>query len=370
MIIELSEKFADIEPEEWNNYHVAFENIINAHRMGWHIFAPPRKVANRISKDCDLSRSQKSIFDSHVQDRITTLLGQARSADHTIICIPDSMPVIAERSNQFALPISKFIDPRNLLPFLLITENAQNDGVFLERLCLIFSKHLGYQSPMMLEHRHGGGGTTAAQYREALTDYRPTLCVIDSDRRYPDGPLGSTARAVRGVELHNTTRVVQAHILPVREAENLVPLSFLFDVYGTNPNISDTISKIHKYKNSDVAKCSIYNVLYFIDFKTGDTKGSIAKIPMPYKTHMLNFCSFIGTRKENDDQFSNPECDEKAVPGISENLIHQTISFINNNGRLESSLMRKILSAPFWDELEHILRLILAFSCGGQRLPV
>ncbi len=370
MIIEISERFADIPNAEWDKYHIAIENMINAHRWGWHIFAPSRRIANRIFEHCELSRSQKAIFDSHIKDKLTTLVGQARSSDHTILCVPDTGQTLVERANQYAVPMSNFLEPRNLMPCRLLTENAQNDGAFFERLCLILGKYLGYQAPVVLEHLHGGGGTTAAQYKAALDECRPTLCVVDSDQRYPDGPSGSTANAVVAAGHKNACCTVQAHVLPVREAENLIPLSFLFEVYNSNPAVTQIITKFHTFKNSEVCQRSPYRLIDYVDFKEGETKGAIAKIPNPHKAQALNMCAAMGHGDKGDGKYDDVKCKDVAIPAISEKVLPTVISFLDGNKRFETAMMKKIVAAPFWHDLEHIIRLILAFSCGGQKLPV
>lgn len=370
MIIEISDSFADIDDATWDKYHLAIEGLINAHRWGWHIFAPSRRVADRINTSCDLSRSQKAIFNSHIKDKLTTLIGQARSSDHTILCVPDGMQTTVERANQYAVAMSNFLEPRNLFPCRLLTENAQNDGVFFEQICLILGRYLGYQSPVVLDHVHGGGGTTAAQYKAALTEHRPTLCVVDSDQRYPGGPTGSTAKAVAAAGQGNSSQIVQAHILPVREAENLIPLSILLEVYKSNSEISRIISKFHAFKNSDIYKKSNYRLLDYVDFKEGDTKGAIAKIPSPHKSQALNLCAALGYGDKGDGKYDDVKCDEIAIPGISEKVLPSFLIFLRENKRLEATVAKKILSAPFWNDVEDILRAILAFSCGGQRLPI
>lgn len=370
MIIELSRGFSELNSAGWQKYHVAIENLITAHRSGWHILAPSRRTSASIIEGCKLSGTQQSVFESYILPKITTVSGQARSADCTLLCIPDDAPLHSERPNQIVAPLSTFADLRMVMPLRLITENSDSDGALLELICASVGRSLGYSMPICIDQIHGGGGTTASCYEKAFNENRPTLCVIDSDKRHPKGKIGSTAKAVLSHGAKNDLGLVQAFVLPVREAENLIPLSFLLEVYSGHAKIRDLLSEMHKFKNSHTCKSDVDKVFDFIDFKEGETCGSIAKLPDEFKVKVTSLAGALATVPLTKNELDDPKSEVVGVPAVSSNVLKATLSHIEKNRQLERLFAQKIKAAPFWPKFESIARYILSFSAAGQRLPV
>jgi len=369
MIIELAEAFGKYNEQQWVDYHVAIENLISAHRSGWHLFSPSRRCAESLSAGCQLSFSQKEVFDSYIQPKITTMSGQARSSDHTLLCIPDTEECKSERPNQIVVPLSVFADSRMVLPFQLITENADSDGATFEMISKAVARFLGYNMPTYMDHVTGGGGTTGSCYAKALKENRPTLCIVDSDQRFPSGPFGSTARSVLSHGKSNEFGTVQAIVLPVRETENLMPISFLLQVYSGNATVANVISRFHEFRGLTFTNSSSQRVLSFLDLKLGETEGKIAKIPDDFKEDIVKACGKIFPSSKTL-KFINEHSNENALPAVSFNLLKNTVEYIHKNKHQENLLAKKIMAAPFWSSIEGPIRKILSFSMAGARLPV
>ena len=73
----------------------------------------------------------------------------------------------------------------------------------------------------------GGGSTTSQELRTRVEDHPQfTLCVVDSDRTYPGGPVGDTAAHCREV-LPSDLWFARLIVLDVRELENLLPHTWI-----------------------------------------------------------------------------------------------------------------------------------------------
>jgi hypothetical protein len=364
MIIEVSDEFSEFNSDQWLPYAGAIEHLITAHANGWHIFTPSRRAANSILSSCNLSDRQTAIFRSSVLGRLAILVGQAKSADYTMLAIPDGSLTAQFRPNQIVVPLSRFSEMEACQPTRLLTEDSAFDGLYYARIANIVARDLGYGVRLKLELMHGGGAGLAARYGELLRDSRPAICVVDSDRRYPDAPLGNTARGINALGWSNPLGTVRAAMLPVREAENTLPISFLLDVYKANPVVRAQIKRYTDYLSKVESGTFAVNVLLHLDLKEGDTVGRIANVPMPHKNHFVEACRDISVTNIPVDNFDDPDSQGRAYHGIAENVLRTTLEFMKLNPRLDRDFGVKIKKAPFWNEFEGIIRLILSFGAS------
>ena len=368
MIIEISDEFADFDELKWRPYAASLEHLITAHCNGWHILTPSRKVARGMVERCNLSVRQLEILQFYIVDKIAVLVGQARTADATILAVPDDYEGRPSRDNQIVVRLRTFDDMSACLQAQLLTENSAADGKYILTLANLVARDLGYGVGLSLELVHGGGAGTAVKYKEMLESNRPALCVVDSDRTYPSSALGSTAKAIVKQGMSNEGQTVQAKILPVREIENTIPISFLLQVYGDNLVINRKIGKICKYISSlKTVDCPFY-VLDYLDLKGGDTVDRVQAFPEPDRTIFIRACNVLNDKNVDWDAVV-PNNNIAAYDGISVNLLQFTMGYLQNNPRLDREFAAKLRKAPFWLQLEHLIRLILSFGAASSRIP-
>jgi len=372
MIIELSPNFAAFGAAEWVNYHQAIENLITAHGQGWHLLSPARDVAASIRLGCTLSATQEQVFRHYISAKISELSGQARSSDMTILANVDGEDRRTIRANQIGVPLRLFSDLASCAPSRLITENAATDGKALELLARLMAKELGYGGRIQLELVHGGGGTTAACYHAACQSGRPTLCVLDSDKKYDSAPLGETARQVQmlaGTEVHPT---VAQRVLPVRELENALPLSALLDVYANNPEVRRRVASLIEYAQRRVVEGipDEANVLSYLDMKLGLRRKDIAKLPALVRPPHVRFAQVVSTSHRTRTEYDDLTDGVMIHSGVAEALLQQFVAFLEGPLHLRRNLDRKIIRSPAWSWLRDLLALVLAYGTAGQRLPV
>jgi hypothetical protein len=370
MIIELAKEFADFGEAEWQPYHEAVENLLQAHRHGWHIFAPARRISDSIHLHCMLSKTQKEILDNYVKAKFAILVGQAKTADFTILAIPNSGSQTPERNNQIIIPLAAYKDPQFAMPTRLLTENSEIDGRYLKWVAKATAQTLGFSKSINIELLHGGGSTMAAELERKWNDTRPLICVVDSDRRYPNGPLGDTAKAIQKVGNINQAKTVEVHILNVREVENLVPISMLFSIYKENADVLNIVGRIHDYLSHADCKKSKFRVCDYFDLKDGIAFCDVAKMPEQAKAEFVKFCRHMSTEKCDAARFEDNSDDNKISSGVSKNMLRTTLDFLEKNPRIEVEFAQKLIDAPFWTSVEPVIKKILCFSVAGERLPI
>lgn len=371
MIIELSRSFAALDRQGWQRYHRAIEHLIHAHGQGWHLLSPGREVVNSIRESCELSFTQRQIVDHYIFEKISTLGGQARSADRTLLCFPDGVEMVSERVNQIPVRLGIFNDLTACGPSKLITENAEIDGVLLESIARMTGRRLGYMMNLKLELVHGGGGTTGACYQVACQSGRPAICVVDSDRKFAGCAVGQTARAVTQHDKNRSHEAIFSMALPVRELENIVPISVLLDVYSGNAgvlrNISPLVSYINLAKVQNVFPCES---LQYLDLKIGLKKSDIAKMPSASQANFIRLVKHVCPAERNAEVYDDPNDHTILYPGIANNLLGRLVEFLRARGNNSAQFVQKLMASPCWTWLEELIRLILSFGAAGERIPV
>lgn len=92
-----------------------------------------------------------------------------------------------------------------------------------------------------------GGGSTISEVFANIQKQNKRFCLViaDSDMKYPNAPLGGTAKAIEKV--WNKKRAhLDVYRLSVHEAENLLPLSFIKEKSKINKNAMDFLKRIEK----------------------------------------------------------------------------------------------------------------------------
>jgi len=121
-------------------------------------------------------------------------------------------------------------------PFLIIVENSDNDGNFLDAIFRCFPKHgsliLEHKEEGWLDYSLGGGSTiknvinakmnalTSPIFTKEKSEYLHCFVLLDSDKKHPRMDLASDKKNIIAyLETHN----IPYHILAKREMENYLP---------------------------------------------------------------------------------------------------------------------------------------------------
>ena len=163
----------------------------------------------------------------------------------------------------------------------------------------------------------GGGGTATCETLGATADQgRVCICILDSDRRRPEGKLGQTALAALGVPVTDIQRV---EVLFCRELENLFVFSDLAKVLASTQ--SPLLGKVAMLES--IGGSANLDTLDFVDLEVGVRGFDIVRDDyLRTLTNRLNLQVPKCCREEQKcgDRVS---CTCVLVPALGKSLLHE-----------------------------------------------
>lgn len=200
---------------------------------------------------------------------------------------------------------------------------------------------------------HGGGSTTSIILDGKKEIYPSGLAIIDSDKRHPNGQLGSTALSM------NECDRFKVKILPVQEAENLIPNLVISDLISKETNHVDNFDIVNRMI-SQFPESKIY-----FDHKGGMTLKKAIELDIKYGEYWIPIFSYLGLSDGKqclpDKHCSN--CDNcPTINGFGGAILNNAID--NMVGRNTHSIFSGVDDdvKGFWRELGELL---YTYGCGG-----
>jgi hypothetical protein len=369
MIFEISSSFeSKVNEAAWLPYVPAVENLINAHLNRYHFFVPTRSTAEVLAELPCFSYRQTAVLRSGILSNYSTLAARARTADRTILLIDDGESMRPSRENQKVMWLRQLQDNGFCAEAQLLVENAQTDGAFLQAIIKTLARDVDYAEIPALHFGMGGGSPLADCYEQNMLSSRPTFCIADSDRDYPGGPLGNTARRLQRVIGSAKAPTTAAHILTVREMENFIPTPVIRDIYENNPTVQARLDIYERIEHASKSPHSTKGMEYnrFVDMKEGLSKD-IIKANQGGREFFERLWRVAIPVESEFDVDAPPAI---VFAGISRNLVKEATSFLEerpmNRGRMRASV-RELCC---FEELIALVRSILAFSAAPMRQRV
>lgn len=243
------------------------------------------------------------------------------------------------------LPIDFFNTTESIQPTSMLCENLDDIKFYIKQ-----ARCFHPYSPMAVNRRHGGGGTTYDVFNILKNRNLFCLVIVDSDVKYPGCGLGETAnRFDKNYKAKQTN--VEVKILPVHEAENLVPVSFMMS--HSKPSGTIFLKKLEKR--------GVLRHLVFYDIKNGITKEKTEE-KTQYKKYAKDIYEGVYPHNRNgfDAYYAHKNMSDNLLPKINANLL---TDYINNNAESYQT-----------DELEtyrkEIADLVYTFLCCRGSDPI
>lgn len=218
---------------------LAVERVLHAHACGLHVFVPSTRVLKTLRCCAHFGFMSQQILKT-IDDRYAELAGLAKNLRFTLDLVPQPA-FSATRSNgrrAVQVPIRDLARSRLPERVAVVFENAGRDRQFWDVVVRAWLERQGYRIRFSMDPVNGGGSGTADEFERCLLSGRWALCIVDSDKTFPDDCFRNTANAVAEkwgglLRSHPNAHILgTALILPVREMENLIPpetLDWIFE---------------------------------------------------------------------------------------------------------------------------------------------
>jgi hypothetical protein len=372
MYYSLSDKFLNA-VDQLVDRSVAVRNLLGSMRAGYHHLVVSRDLVDLAVAHCDLSDGERALLNKHVRPRYSIARGELRSALRYVECVPDHAATNDLPANAIPLNLSVMDEPINSGPTLLVVEDVSRDQLGLETLFYMHQRFVLRRSARAkYQYVHGGGSMTAQTFTHAYASPRPVLCVVDSDRRSPDGALGDTASAVVTAAQAAPHGTADVAVLPVRELENAFPLRVIRMVYQSlgDATVAGKCQTLIDFCEAEPAGGDRRaQMVAFLDFKEGLNQTDLIACQTQFEDVIQALWEYV-----NGSQ-SPPICD---AAFLSRNpftgLSNAMLTVVSQNARdkpfLIKDIARNLQKHPFRQQIEQFATHVLDFCAAPTALPV
>ncbi len=235
-------------------------------RSGVHLVSGDREVLSALSEFSDISTSARAIFKKSVARHAQT--GSVFKSMSTYALIDfgrNGLESSYENDKKIIkIPIEHVANLVAQAATDIVYEDV-NDALVYDAVARWYSSTIlnNPNLPTRSTPIQGGGSRTFAAYDLKQKDANTfCLCITDSDKKYPDDEPGETSSKVRNIE--DAKKPLSFHLdLDFHEIENLIPLSFLDRLAGTE-EAKKIIAELRKAENNQNKVAKLY-----WDFKKG-----------------------------------------------------------------------------------------------------
>lgn len=229
---------------------------------------------------------------------------------------------------------------------VLITEN-QEDASFYK---LIAKHYIDYKRlkgiKICFEIKPGGGDNTARVLEETvISRERLCLCIVDSDRKFPDDSGGTTKMHVENFAADKSQDIWKVRILDVHEVENLIPIEWMEKCNTENCIPLEAIDFL-KHLKRKVPEEKDNAPVYYFDIKDGIKKDKF--VPTDNKNERFRdyWNKYIEEYGIDLKNAKNIDC-EHIIKGINKKILDKVLKEFGNKNihiKIEDYLIDKWLS--------------------------
>lgn len=351
----------------------ALSNIALARRQGKHLVFGDRRTLEICAESSWLSDRARRVY-THLHNNVPQMKTYADNLVRRVEVLAEDG--ILESSGEpertvIRLSASYLSDFSVLDAAVLLCEN-QRDTAFYEQLAQVYL-HWSKLGHLRLRHdpRGGGGQTTSDEYQSVRSaTNRLCLCILDSDRRIPDGPLGGTPRAAQRVHASATQPLCELFILDARTVENLIPTIIYQETVWDDSNRMDGVLVLEHLESSKFADARRY-----LDIKGGLKLGEIMHAPAnsAFRQYWEPVARALHSKAHSVDAqcWSTPKCSSTTdcscilCRGLGESILEHVIHFLQSkSNQKKAEMVRGSLEL----EWQSIGELVVAWCCGSSRL--
>lgn len=219
------------------------------------------------------------------------------------------------------LDISFFGKTESIQPTIMLCENLEDIRFYLKQ-----TRYYHPNSPMVVNGHHGGGGTTVDVFKVLKGHNVVCLVILDSDIKFPGCGMGETARRCVN-NYQNKSTNIEVKVLPVHEAENLVPISFML-----RHTDADGVRFLKRLKKKDYTEALVY-----YDVKEGISKEKTNEF-VDYKMFAKTMYEKLYTNCKFDAYYKLKKKKDLVFPKLNKDILslYNNDSVFGMNDELES----------------------------------
>ncbi len=346
---------------------------------GKHRLGGPRRVLAELSRCASLTAREKNAFEraasrSAEEGRLWTKLKVYSKVIASSALEPSSQRVGSQRI--ISVPLQWFDDSEKIQPTALLAENL-SDADVLKKIGKAGTQLIGLgYLPLSVSPISGGGSTTAAALKSLASQNRQTLCIVDSDKIYPTGELGSTARNLNSFKNEVQYPLIEIVETRGRDLENHLPISFYLQTYDSHIShrrMARALSTLTEHDEIDIRT--------YLDIERGLLLYDVLKFAPDsgervfWTESVRRMCSLsIASESELGclqqgicAHETRSDCRCIVIAGLPANILQD---FFNRNGEADAHDLCANLDAVARIEWTRLGGSIASWACGDQKLRV
>ena len=185
----------------------------------------------------------------------------------------------------------------------------------------------------------GNGVSTIDHLRQYLIrDKRPTICIVDTDKKYPSQPIQNNSTCGKCMKKYVDNVIYRFIHLNVQEVENLIPLDVVDALKwsGAGAAFKKAFDTLREHNNSE-------ELLAYFDLKNGIKKDDLFLNAPEYRAFAEACCSCDPSNPAygSFSTYSNALPFKGVIfPMLSNNLLRDANDFLRNNADFPFALQK------------------------------
>lgn len=324
----------DKNSSEYFEIVTAISNIAIAAFESKHSISGDIRILEFMSKNVDIDIRARMVLNNVVQQYATQPIPQSITFYLEVVkeCLENSFRkdgnrIIAQMSYK------EFLDTKSTQECCLIGEYYY-DCKFFRRILSWFKEKNGIALPTIFEDIDGGGDDTYKKVKQFVgRNKRPTICIVDSDKRYPEQTIAENSTCGKCMRLYPNIPFYRFIVLNVQEVENLVPLSVIDGLSwsGDAKYQKESYDYLTKAKNSS-------ELLAYFDIKKG-IRYYQSLFKDPKYVDYVEKCCLCHPNIEIPKDYSSLKEGSIIYPSLRKDLLKDSLDLISKKGISSFDLM-------------------------------
>lgn len=367
MIVELED---DLEGDFTTEDLSGIELLAQARREGHHVLTGRKGIFEHLSKEPALSEGARKILARSGRRQVQKgdLL---KNAVWRMKVSRDRGPLLEDVDgvSVITLRASHFRRLSAASAAVILGENVRDARLMLEMARVYASSKRMPEVKLRCRLAGGGGTTTADSFRGYREESRLCLCVVDSDRKAPEGEMGTTAVEVLG-EVEADSPWAAVVILECREAENTLPTEIVAKAVRDNHQHMQRVPMLSKLDRS-VAGVFVRS---YCNLKRGTQLKNVLSFDDAARASWLRTIPLLTSLEEvniecvNSVICLNPDnCDCWIMRGFGRDLLKCSLQALHEMTTRQIDQVLCDATRPHWLSTGAI---VFSWACGTEEVRI